>query len=393
MIIRAPNPSTTHLEKTYLSSYHDVGVTTLQVKNNDRFATTRRGLLGRMSDERAEIVDINTVASDKLSVGLSSATKFAHNSDDPLYLLDYDKIRFYRATSANGTYTLQTTVDIDVDNQDQETHWDDTGALTTHFYKISFYNSNTTAESEYSDAIQATGYDELAIGEIVDQVVRRVHDTSFTVLGFEEYLDIANEVGSDLLTQAQKPYGFLKDSVALGTTLNQNYIDVLTLVPTFWKFDYVEIATVTGNTSRYDEIIPLSIEQWNNRYHNTPITPQDNITDVAFDEQTKRLYIYPTPKTSIAAQVILHFYHKFTRFTSAGDLVQTPNGLLYRYKFMAEYYAARSETDRQWAALSEKYENKYGNEVVKMQRVNRLDVGTPRQFRPPRSPRRRRYHL
>lgn len=115
--------------------------------------------------------------------------------------------------------------------------------------------------------------------------------------------------------------------------------------------------------------------------------------DIAFDDETKRLYIYPTPQNARTGKVILHYYKTFSQLEKAGDLIETPLPNIYRYKLMAEYYSAKSESDRQWAALAEKYENKYGNEVVKMQRVNRLDVGTPRSFRPPRAYRRRRYTL
>ena len=52
MIVAGYNPETTNLEKTYLSAFVAVGVTSLPVKNNDRFIATRRILLGRMGDER-----------------------------------------------------------------------------------------------------------------------------------------------------------------------------------------------------------------------------------------------------------------------------------------------------------------------------------------------------
>ncbi len=392
MIVKAFNPETDHLEKTYLSAYTAKTAVSLPVKNNDRFVATRRIMIGRMGDERTELRTVGTINANKIEMA-TDATVFDHNADDPIYLLEYDKVRFYRATSSGGSYTLQTTVDIDVDNFDKITAWDDTGSLTTHFYKVAFYNSVTTAESELSDAIQATGYSVLAIGNVVDQVVRRVRDTGYSVLSFKEYIDIANEVGSDLLTQAQRPYTFLKRTVMLSTTLNQNYIDISALVTDFWKYDYVMVAAIAGNTTKYREVTPLSLEAWNARYKYTPQTAQDNIRDVAFDEDTLRLYISPTPKTTLTNQVEFHYYKTFDTLNSSGDLIETPNNLLYRYKLMAEYYSAKSEIDRQWAMLAEKYEGKYGNEIVKLQRTNRLDVGTPRSMRPPRTYRRRRYKL
>lgn len=393
MIVSAFNPDTDDLEKTYLSSFAATGATVLAVKNNDRFVNLNKVLLGEMGGERSEIRTLSAVNANKLAITVD-ATVFDHNSDAPVYQLNYDKVRFYRRTSEGGTPTLQTTVDIDVDNVDNLTKWDDPNALTTYWYQYAWYNSITDEESEMADPIQATGYARKSAGSIIDGVVRRVRDTGFNVLTFDEYVDIMNEVGDDLITQAQRPYVFLKDSVELDTVADQKYIDILAQVPDFWKFDYVEIdQQINGSGTNYKETTPLSLEAFNQRYNSTSLLGSDQVRDVAFDDQTKRLYVYPTPKNARTAKVILHYYKTFTPITGSGDLVETPNPTIYRYKLMAEYYSAKSEADRQWAALAAKYEEKYGNEVVKMQRVNRLDVGTPRSFRSPRAYRRRRYTL
>ena len=393
MIVSAFNPETDELEKTYLSSLVAAGATTLPVKNNDRFVNGRKVLLGEMGGERSEIRTLGGVNANKLELTVD-ATLFDHNSDAPVYQLDYDKIRFYRRVSAEAAPTLQTTVDIDVDNVENLTRWDDPNALTTYFYQYSWYNSVTDHESELSDPVQATGYERKSAGSIIDGVVRRVRDTGYNVLTFDEYVDIMNEIGDDLITQAQRPYTFLKKTVALNTVAGQNYIDIAGQVSDFWKFDYVEIdQQINGSGTNYKETTPLSLEQFNQRYNNSTLLGSDQVRDIAFDDQTKRLYIYPKPTNARTAKVILHYYKTFTPITGSGDIVETPNPTIYRYKLMAEYYSAKSEADRQWAALAQKYEDKYGNEVVKMQRVNRLDVGTPRSFRPPRAYRRRRYKL
>lgn len=393
MIVSAFNPETIDLEKTYLSAFQKTGDTVLAVKNNDRFAVDDYVLIGNMAGEKSEIRKLSAINSNKLAI-TADALKFDHNSDSSVYKLEYNKIRFYRRTSEGGTPTLQVTVDIDVDNADGITRWDDTGSLTTYWYQYAWYNDETDEESELSDPVQATGYKRKNIGAIIDGVARRVRDTGFTVLSFDEYIDIANEVGDDLITQAQKPYIFLKKSIELDTVPGQNYIDIVAQVEDFWKFDYVEVdQNINGSHQNYKELTPLSYEKWAQRYNNGALLQSDTVRDVAFDDETKRLYIYPTPSNARTAKVILHYYKVFTELKSSGNVVETPNPTIYRYKLMAEFYSAKSEVDKQWVNLAEKYENKYGNEVVKMQRVNRLDVGTPRSFRPPRTYRRRRYKL
>lgn len=394
MLITAFNPETNDLEKTYLSSFSNKNSTSFAVKNNDNFTVGRKILIGNMGSENAEALTISSVNSNKLEIVSTSGSKFDHNSDEPVYELDCDKIRFYRATSEGGTYSLQTTVDIDFDNADNVTVWDDTSALSTYFYKVSFYDSISMEESGLSDPIPATGHTRKTIGSIVDGVVRRVRDVSFSVLSFEEYVDIANEVGDDLSSQSQRPYGFLRSSVALDTVANQNYIDIGGQVSDFMKFDYVEVdRNITGTPHDYKQITPLSIEQWNQKYSTGSTQKSDRITDVAFDEQTKRLYIYGTPANVRTGKIILHYYKIFSVISGPADIVETPNPTIYRYKFLAEFYSAKSEADKQWARLADRYEIKYENEKIKMQRMNRLDVGTPRSFRPARATRIRRYRL
>jgi hypothetical protein len=388
MIVTAFNPETDDLEKTYLSAYLPEGSTIVAVKNNDKFVADRRILMGRLGDERSELLTTDTINANKISMVLDAATKFAHNADDPLYMLDYDQVNFYRKNNLAATPTLMHTEDIDVDNSELVTRWEDASSLPTHYYQTSYSNSITGAESELSDPVPATGFTTATAGNIIDQVVRRVRDTSYNVLTIDEYVDIMNEVGSDLITQAHRPYRFLRREVILDTVAGQNYIE---LPEDLWKFYKIRLSNNSGNYQRFFGRDPLSKEQFTDRYENNQTSAQDNILDFAIDEESGRLLIYPTPLTAQTGVVKLVYYKKFDTITDVGDPIETPNNLIYRYKLMAEFYSAKSETDNQWDKLARKYEDKYGNEIVKMQRVNRLDAGTPRSMMPKRMYVRRRY--
>lgn len=394
MIISAFNPDTKELERTYLSQYHATGVTSLAVKNNQGFATSKAILLGKQGDERSEIRTTNGVTGVGV-ITVSVATSFAHNADDPVYLLKWNQVKFYRATSMDGTYSVIATVDIDVDNADGVTRYDDTAGLTTSYYKVKYYNSVDTTESDFSDPIPATGMAAKTIGKVIDAVVRRVRDTDYIILSQDEYLDLANEVNDDLLMQAHKPYRFWKKKVALNTAAGVNYIDLDTAVTDFWKFNYVEYVWTTGGVTRTYKIDnPITRDAFTKKYDNGSWMDSDQLMDVAIDEEENQLMLGPAPKTTQTGAVILHYFKYPAVIDSVGDTVETPTTLIYRYKFLAEYYSAKSETDSKWGSLAVKYENKYGNEMVKMQRANRLDTGTARSFAPPIAPSyRKRFHL
>ena len=143
MIVSAFNPDTSDLEKTYLSDFAGTGETVLKVKNNDRFIVGRRILIGQMSGEKSELGTVSAINSNKLAITLSPGLLFDHNADTSIFLLTYDKVRFYRRATQVSAPSLQVTVDIDVDNIDGITRWDDTSSTTANWYQYSWYNSIT----------------------------------------------------------------------------------------------------------------------------------------------------------------------------------------------------------------------------------------------------------
>lgn len=378
MILSAHNPETVTLEKTYLATQHDAGLTVLSVKNNDRFAANQRVLIGDMGQERTEMATVASVTG-RTTITLSAVTGFAHDADDPIYVLEYDQIEIWRAASETGVYSLITTVNIDVDNTDKVTRYDDTAGTISSWYKIKYAHSVTTAETDFSDPMQATGYPASSAGKVIDSVVRRLRDTAYTVLSVDEYIDIMNEVNQDLITQTHRPYRFLKTSTTIDTVANQNYVALPT---NLWKFDRLEYTRTAGGQSRSYSPNVITIERWDQRYNSSFWSASDDLTSIAIDESSNRIYLGPTPRTAQTAKIQIFYYKKFSDITGVSSVVETPNTLIYRYKMLAEYYNVKSESDNQFARLARDYEQKYGAEVVKMQRVNRLDVGTTREIKP-----------
>lgn len=391
MIITAFNPSTDNLEKTYLSQYLASGATTLTVKNNDRFATTQAVLIGEMGEERSELNTTSGITG-KNSIGIDVATSFNHNADDPVYKLEYNQIKFYKSATEGGSYTVLATVDVDVDNHDKVTRYDDTTGLTTDYYKIQYYNNETLVSSELSDPIPATGQASNTAGKVIDAVVRRVRDTDYSILSISEYIDIMNEVNDDLITMAHRPYRFLKASSVINTVAGQGYVAI---PANLWKFDYLIYSWTTGGVTRKYRIdLPISREDFVRKYEGAEWQDNDELLDIAIDEYNNRILLGPAPKTSQTGVIELFYYKSFDEITSFGDPVETPNTLIYRYKMLAEYYSAKAENDQKWLNLAQKYENKYSAEVIKIQRANRLDTGTPRSFAPKKVPAyRKRYVL
>ena len=133
MVIKAFNPETNDLEKSFLLNPYSVGVTTILVKNSDRFAANDRIMLGEMGQEKTEVVTVTSVSADGNTIVIGT-TVFSHSADDPVYKLRFDQVRFYRSTTTStGTYTLLSTQALDVDNADLQTIYDDTTGTSAYF--------------------------------------------------------------------------------------------------------------------------------------------------------------------------------------------------------------------------------------------------------------------
>ena len=86
----------------------------------------------------------------------------------------YNQAEIYSAASEGGSYSLVTTVDLNVD--ETYTIYNDTAGGSTTWYKVRYKNSVTTTYSEYSDEVQGTGFDEDSLGSMTDEVLEQFGD-------------------------------------------------------------------------------------------------------------------------------------------------------------------------------------------------------------------------
>lgn len=132
----------------------------LTLENNDQLAQNDFLCIGYEGNELCELVQVNAAVSGSTSVQVATL-KFAHKKGEPVVRFKYDKRKFYGATSSSGSYTELTSdgspKTIQVDDP-QGTLLEYSGATYTHF-KATYYNSQTTAETDADDSV-ATEADE-----------------------------------------------------------------------------------------------------------------------------------------------------------------------------------------------------------------------------------------
>jgi len=379
MILRAYNPSTDNLEKSYLTQDYAAGVTAIKVRNNDSFAQDDRIMIGEMGRERTEIVTIGAAvtAGEDLTVG---ATLFPHSADDPVYVLKYDQVKFYRSTTTiDGSYGALATVALDVDNADDETHYDDTTGLSSYYYKVSYYHSIAGTESSLSDPMPGSGYTRDQLGSIANEFLTEVADLQQKYMTIPEIISLCNEVNDDLTSQSRKPYRFQHTSSTLSIAATTETVD---LPADLLKFDYVRYNYNFTGTNRKDRIRVISMAQMDYlRYDQNALTDNDTLF-IAIDDTTNKLVLYPIPTDAQSNVLQVFYWKKITDFDSLGDAILTPTPRVYKLFLLYKFYLARSVKENAFLAQAQEYKGDYGSEVVKLQRMNKLNVGSPTGFQP-----------
>lgn len=391
MIIPVYPPPIDDLERSYLSQGYSAGITAITVDNNNSFAQNDRVMIGEIGREKTEIVTVTgaVTAGTSLTIG---ATTFPHEADEPVTRLQYDQVKYYRSTTGtSGTYSILTTVALDVDNGDLVTNYDDTTGLSTYFYKVSYYNSVSGQESALSDPIAGSGYDRNTVGFMIDEILREIQEENEVFTSRTEILGWFNEVNDDLLTRVKKPYDFLRtrttasrvaqDSSGLGTYLS--------FPSDMWKFDRLDYNFVDSTTSPVTNITytvrMLPTEEFRNRFPDTlnSATSTNNSDTLQFgsiDTAVDKIRLWPPSDTSSTNVYYIYYWKTFTQLDSEGDTFETPTPRVYKLWSKAQYFLKKGAADPIIMGLANTYTQQYEAEVRKLRRAERKDAGTPRSF-------------
>lgn len=394
MLIPVFNPEITDYEKSYLADDYTVGVTTVNVKNNERFAANDRIMIGEMGQEKTEIVTVSAVDSSN-DTGLTiGATQFPHSADEPVIVLQFDQVKYYRSTTgSSGTYNSLATVALDVDNDTLQTVYDDTAGLSTYYYKVSFYHSIDAVESALSDPIPGGGWLRDQVGHIIDEVLQELSDLQEQHVTRGEVIGYFNDVNDDLVIDRAKPYEFLHSRTTLTRTANRNYIDFPADSngrQTMWKFDRMDYnftdTTTDPDTDNTSTITTIGMDEFRNRYPDNTIsaatTSDAKPAHMTLDTSVKR-FRFSHPAATTASNVFyLHFWKFFDVIDSEGDQIETPTPKIYKLYIKGMYYRKRAVTEPSYNAVADRYFADYLVEKNKYKSVDRLDAGTPRGFRP-----------
>lgn len=170
-------------EHTFITTDASSGASSLSVENGLKFAVGEFALIGHIGAEHAEIQRIHTSTTPTATtITLNGTTNHAHNRGERVTFIPYDQAIIQRSTDSGSSYSTLATIDLRADAS--ETFYQHTAGAATDYYRVKFYNSASTNESQVSDGIIATGYVAnsagalfkealIGLGEKIDGVITR----------------------------------------------------------------------------------------------------------------------------------------------------------------------------------------------------------------------------
>jgi hypothetical protein len=191
MSLRVNHPDLTDGIKTYLASLVASTATSMEVQDSSGFAADDFAIVGIPGAERTEIKKISAIT-DADTIGIA-ALAFSHPSNTPVIKTPYDKVSVYSSETESGTFTEITGSPFAIQIDQPFTVIEDPDFTSTTWYKISFYNSDSEAESSLSDAIQGSGPRRGSVRSLIQRVRKYVGLKDENVITDEDIIGMFNE--------------------------------------------------------------------------------------------------------------------------------------------------------------------------------------------------------
>ena len=260
--------------KTLLTAALAAGGTALTVASNTAFADDDYLLLGRIGEEKTEIVRIDAAISAGTAITISACI-YAHDVDTPVTKVDYNQVEFYRGTTTVAGDSSSLAAAAAIDPTEIFTYFEDT-TNTTGYGFARFYSVVDTDYSAYSDAISytlKTGYTPQMLRHMREKVRRLIkqpdeQNSDYTNDEIDEELNVAqDEVSHDRM------WSFYEKIKSFSSVANQYEYDLNSTVFALFDvmFDTQPLAITDRhriNGLRWDTDVtgdPTHICMWNRK--------------------------------------------------------------------------------------------------------------------------------
>jgi len=212
-VLRIPPPDLLENQTTKLTAALAATGTAVTAENTTGILAGDYVVFGNVGEEKTEVKLLSAVGS--VTAMTSAAVDFAHSVGTPITKTDFNQIRIQSATSEAGSFATLGTVNIQFDHP--ETLFQDTTGSSTTWYKFAYYDADDDILTEFSDAIQATGYKARSLGKMIIDIRRelRIQDDQ-SVITDDELTNMINNSHVELADERNWP--FLETTSSASTT-------------------------------------------------------------------------------------------------------------------------------------------------------------------------------
>lgn len=358
MLLQTQHPSLKDNEKTRLSASASDGDTTIDVANTTGFSQNDYIVVGEPGLETTEAVKVNAAVSDDHQLTVT-AIKHDHNEDEPVYFTKYNQVKFYRATSESGTYSLVATEDIDWNQP--KTYYEDSAGSSSNWAKTTYYNDVTTTESSYSDAVPYTSLGFTRVGDLIERARRATNTVDdYNYISDDEIIDVFNEVEDRLTVIGNFEYG--ETSATESTVADQQAYD---LPSDYKEGSIVKLRFNEGTSYRYPDYI--SFREFQEKYD----TDSTSTVPTHYTIYGGQFLLYPTPSASGSSDLTLFYQKDPTDLEGEYDAVTYPWTHIYMAR-AKEYINRKKGNDNVADSFGAKYES-YLSEVLAVARNRARD--------------------
>lgn len=240
-------------------------------------------LVGNIGEERSEILTTSTSSGSGPSaaykeVTFSSGMQFDHPQDTKVSILDWNRVEFQYAGTATGTKTTISAYPLAIRPDATETTFRDTtdpkarlsGFSSAAYYFARFNDTTASRNSDWSDAVFGTGYDDNSVYAIKKRALEEMGEVVDDVTITHEFL-------SQALWQARREYHQSKGkrpfrrkyNTVIGTALTGSFrIELPTDVEKPFTSDNIYGVRIGANQNMryYDK------KEWDEDYRDIPHT-------------------------------------------------------------------------------------------------------------------------
>ena len=179
MIIPTKNNLTDLAQQTALNAATSAGGTSFPIYNFNAFAASWAIQIGKTGEEQSEVLVLGTAVPNG-TLNTTSASRYDHPGDTPVYPIKYDQVVFERSTTGTaGTATPMTGGTVTIQADHDVTIFDDTSGSSTYAYKTYFRSSVLNVTTTESDWITSAGFSFYSLAKLRERIKGKLYDAGF----------------------------------------------------------------------------------------------------------------------------------------------------------------------------------------------------------------------